>query len=248
MKYFLIILTFFFVGTIFAAQETPAAASERSGGRFRHGGGRRGGNFMEQLKSKYPKETAEIEKLRSSDPEKARSKMRELMRKAGAEMRGAMRPGNFEPRPEQLDAIKAKYPEEFAEYEKLKGSDPEKARGKLHELMKKTFVDDFNGNVKMLRDRNRRAVEYTMLELKRRYPQEMQKIEEMRKTDPDGARRELRKLFAESNMRIPRGMNELNYEYVPANQQQNYRNGMMNRGFPFGGPRMMGPGGWGGRR
>ena len=215
-------------------------------------GGRRGGNFMEQMKNKYPKEYAEIEKLRDSDPEKARDKMRELMRKSMSES-GMMPPGRgfapppaAEPTEEQLKELKAKYPEDIAEYEKLKKSDPEKAKEKLQQLMQKAFGENGAANDKFLRDRNRRANAFVINELKRRYPEKMQEIEKLQATDPDAAREELRKLFAESNLRMPGGQRELNYEYVPP-QQQNNRNWMMNRGgFPFGGGGMMGP--WGGRR
>ena len=44
--------------------------------------------------------------------------------------------------------------------------------------------------------------------------EKLAEIEKMQAVDPDGARRELRKLFAESDMQMPGGMRELNYEYV----------------------------------
>lgn len=265
MRSFFIVL--FMVGSLsltVAAENSDSSASSgtKSGSnsgreRFRGRGGRgsgmmrRGGGFMEQIKKKYPKEFAEIEKLSESDPEKARSKMRDLMRKNMSE-NGMGRRGPFEPATElteeQLKELKVKYPSEFAEYEKLKKSDPEKAKNKLQELMKKAFGENAAANEKFLRDRNRRATSHVIGELKRRYPEKMQEIEKLQKTDPDAARAELRKLFSDADMHMPRGHRELNYEYVPPQQMQNYRNGMMNRGnFPFGGGRMMGPWGRGGR-
>ena len=253
MKYFLLVMLAVCTLTAAAAEGSgERESSERSRGRGRGMmGGRRGGNFMEQMKNKYPKEYAEIEKLRESDPEKARNKMRDLMRKSMSEngmmpLGRGFAPPPAEPSDEQLKELKAKYSEEFAEYEKLKKSDPEKAKEKLQQLMKKAFGENAAVNDKFLRDRHRRANAFVVKELKRRYPEKMQEIEKLQTTDPDTAREELRKLFTEADLRIPGGQRELNYEYVPPQQQQNNRNWMMNRGgFPFGGG-MMGP--WGGRR
>ena len=148
----------------------------------------------------------------------------------------------------QLAIIKGKFPKEFAEYEKLKSSEPEKAKKMLVELMKKTFGEEAVFNPKNLRDRNRRAVGRVMMELKRRHPEKFAEIEKMQAVDPDGARRELRKLFAESDMQMPGGMRELNYEYVdPKLKMQPQQRGGMGGFNPFGGGRM-GGGFWGGRR
>ena len=253
MKYFLSLILAA-VCLAAAADEKNNASSTEQSERGRGRGGRsmrRGGGFMEQIKSKYPKEYAELEKLRESDPDKFHSKMRDLMRKAMPEM-GMMRRGGsapmMEPSEEQLKELKAKYPTDFAEYEKLKKSDEEKAKAKLQDMMKKYIAENGQFNEKNLRDRNRRATAFVMDELKRRYPEKMKAIEDMQQTDPDGARAELRKLFADSEMRMPGGHRELNYEYVPPQQQNNNRpwggGMMMNRGnFPFGGGRM-----WGTRR
>ena len=115
--------------------------------------------------------------------------------------------------------------------------------------MTKTFGAEAVYNPKNLRDRNRRAVSRVMMELKHRHPEKFAEIEKMQATDPDGARQELRKLFAESQMQMPGGMRELNYEYVdPKLKMQQQRGGM--GGFPpFGGRWGGGMGGfWGGRR
>ena len=67
------------------------------------------------------------------------------------------------------------------------------------------------------------------MELKRRYPERFAEIEKLAEADPDAARAELRKLFIESNMRMPSGAGKLNYEYVdPKLQQQFNRPGMRN--------------------
>ena len=215
----------------------------RGGERNGERGGMRRGRFLEQLKEKYPQEVAEIEKLQQSDPAAARTKMFELMRKAGGDrgMRPPRRDGEFmEPTAEQLEAIKSKFPKEFAEYEKLKTSDLEKARTVLGELMRKTFGEQAAGANSNLRDRSRRSVAMLKMELKRRYPERFAEIEKLEETDPDAARAELRKLFAESGMRMPSGARHLNYEYVdPRLQQQFNRPGMNMRNNPYGNRQMM---------
>ncbi len=253
MRYWAIVmLTVCAVAVSTAEDSDSKGGSERSRSRGFRMMGRRGGGFMEQMKNKYPEEYAEIEKLRESDPEKARTMMRNMMRKAMSENgmmppRRGFAPPAPEPSEEQLKALKAKYPEDFAEYEKLKKSDPEKAKEKLQQLMKKAFGENAGADEKFLRDRHRRANAFVIRELKRRYPEKMEAVEKLQQTDPDGARAELRKLFADSDLRIPGGQRKLNYEYIPPQQQQNFRNGMMNRGnFPFGGGGMMRP--WGNRR
>ena len=269
MKYFLGCLLAALLSAAVAADDAPQTGNSDSGsgrGSRRGGfmGGRRGGNFMEQLKKQYPNEVAEIEKLRQENPEQAGVKMRELMSKmrgggfGGGRDRGGMppmaAPAAVEPTAEQLALLKNKFPKEFAEYEKLKSSDPEKAKKLILELMTKTFGAEAVYNPKNLRDRNRRAVDRVMMELKNRYPEKFAEIEKMQATDPDGARQELRKLFAEANMQMPGGMRELNYEYVDPKlkMQQQQRGGMGGfGGGPFGG--RMGGGGfgggfWGGRR
>ena len=111
----------------------------------------------------------------------------------------------------------------------------------------KTFGKEAVFNPKNLCDRNRRAVGRVMMELKRRHPEKFAEIEKMQAVDPDGARRELRKLFAESDMQMPGGMRELNYEYVdPKLKMQLQQRGGMGGFNPFGG--RMGGGFWGGRR
>lgn len=250
MKYFLSLMLAVCCLSLWSDEKSNSSSSDNpERGRSRGWrSGRRGGGFMEQIKKKYPGEYAEIEKLRENDPEKARSKMRELMRKTMPEM-GMMRRGGHGGFPElseeQIKELKTKFPAEFAEYEKLKESDSAKAKEKLRGMMKKYFEENALANDKFLRDRNRRATAHILAELKSRYPEKMQEIEKLQKTDPDAARKELRNLFAEAELTVPSGQKELNYEYIPP-QQQNFRNGMMPRGnFPFGG-RMMGP--WGGRR
>ena len=53
-------------------------------------------------------------------------------------------------------------------------------------------------------------------------------IEKLQKTDPDKARSELRKLFAESKMRMPSGSAELIYEYQKDGNKNTLNRGNMN--------------------
>lgn len=237
MKRILCLISAMLLSAAMAAEENtpPASQGERSGER-RGGerGGRNGmrrGRFLEQLKEKYPAEVAEIEKLQQTDPAAARTKMFELMRKANPQMgrRGMPSQEQMEPTAEQLEEIRKKFPAEFAEYEKLKQGNPEKAKNLLAELMKKTFNELPAVGNSNLRDRSRRSVAMVKMELKRRYPERFAEIEKLAETDPDAARTELRKLFIESNMRMPSGAGKLNYEYVdPRLQQQFNRPGMRN--------------------
>lgn len=132
------------------------------------------------------------------------------------------------PTAEQLETIKAKFPEEFAEYEKLKTEDPAKAEAKIKELMVKTFGEEAYVPEKKLRDRNRKATAIIKIELKKRYPERYAEIEKLQKTDPDKARSELRKLFAESKMRMPSGSAELIYEYQKDGNKNTLNRGNMN--------------------
>ncbi len=219
------------VESVFGADSAPDPASS---GPARQAGddagrssrsGRRGGQFLERLKNQYPTEFAEIEKLRESDPDAAQNKIRELMSKSGFS-RGPMRgmpPGmadrrTAEPDAETLAKLKEKYPDEFAAYEELKKTEPEKAALQLRELLVKAgFADSGKANTPnadlRLRDRGRRTVERVRAELRKRYPERYGAIEILQQTDPDAARRAFRKLFAEAAIPIESGVRQLQYEY-----------------------------------
>ena len=234
------------------AADAPDNSGSQRGERSKRSG-MRGNRMLEQLKAKYPKEVEEITRLQESSPEQARTKFFELMRKAGPEMGfrggfGGRREGrgmrDIELSEAQIAELKNKFPKEFAEYEKLKESDPDKAREKLHALAKKAFGEQQIAQDSIYRDRSRRAVAFVRMELKRLYPERYEEIVKLEKSDPDAARRELRKLFAESNIRIPHGARELNYQYVdPKLNNQFNRPGMMNMRQNYPGGRMLGPGG-----
>lgn len=109
---------------------------------------------LAELKAKFPKEMAEIEELGKTDRRAAFQKIRELAEKAGVkltmpDMGG--RPGmpgrngseDAPPPPprenpmRQLRLLRQKFPEEMAEIDRLRRSDPEAARTKTRDLLKK---------------------------------------------------------------------------------------------------------------
>ena len=110
---------------------------------------------LAELKAKYPKEMAEIEELGKTDRRAAFQKIRELAEKAGIKlfMPGmGGRPGmpgrgngsdDAPPPPprenpmRQLRLLRQKFPEEMAEVDRLRRSDPAAARAKTRELLKK---------------------------------------------------------------------------------------------------------------
>lgn len=243
------------IAILFICSLSGAEDSGSEGRRSRRERGERMGSrrtqMLEDLKSKYPAEVAELEKLRTSDPEAARTKMRELMNKAGMSFPGRnRRPERMAPQinltEEQIKEIKSKLPEEFAEYEKLKASAPEKASVKLMEMAQKVFGEQLF-NRKNLRDRQRRSTAWVKRELARRYPERYAEAEKLSSTDPDGARQLLRKLYKDAGLFVEPGAGELVYEYVDPKNNNNMRNNMMQRNFPmWGGGRMMGPPGWDG--
>ena len=251
------VLTLFTIFSVIAEESAPPAPPQGGWGR----GGRRGpggpggpAQFMNQLRERYPDEVAELERLRESDPEAFRSKMFEFMRRVGPEMgmgRGhraeQMSRRTVEPTAEQLAEIKKKFPEEFAEYEKLKESEPEKARELIINLMRKTFGDQAVDNPKNLRDRNRTAVEQIKVQLKQRYPERYAEIEKLEQANPDAARKALRELYNESGLRIRSGAGEVVYEWV---DPKNPANAPQRGAGQFNGPPgfRMGPGGGGGGR
>ncbi|WP_294481354.1 hypothetical protein [uncultured Victivallis sp.] len=110
---------------------------------------------LAELKAKYPKEMAEIEELGKTDRRAAFQKIRELAEKAGIKlsmpgmggrpgMPGRGNGSDDAPSPpprenpmRQLRLLRQKFPEEMAEVDRLRRSDPAAARAKTRELLKK---------------------------------------------------------------------------------------------------------------
>ena len=99
---------------------------------------------MAELKAKYPKEFAEYEELQKTDRRAAFAKLRELMEKNGEKMNFPGRRENSTPPPpprenqgRKMKELREKYPNEFAEIQKVRSTDPKKAREMTAELLKK---------------------------------------------------------------------------------------------------------------
>ena len=96
---------------------------------------------MEQLKSKFPKECEEIEKLRKDDPRAADEKMRELAKKAGIELPAPPRPRGPKGGPGRdgnpMPELRRRYPEKMRELDRLRRTSPEEYRVQVRELLKK---------------------------------------------------------------------------------------------------------------
>ena len=94
---------------------------------------------MADLKKKYPKEMEEIEALRKTDPRAAFTKLRELMMKEnggkvpGGENRPAMRANQQK----ILKDAQKKYPEDWKEIQRIRKTDPAKARQMTKDLIEK---------------------------------------------------------------------------------------------------------------
>lgn len=97
---------------------------------------------MNQLKTKFPKEFEEIEKLRKENPRAAEEKTRELAKKAGIELPAFNRPREERGRQENrrgenpVAELYRKYPEKMKELEKLKRTSPEEYRQQVRKLLK----------------------------------------------------------------------------------------------------------------
>lgn len=208
-----------------AAQEQPSGEGQGRGGRGR-GGGSSGFEQMrermrqanEQIKEKFPEEYKELEQLESTDRRAASQKRLELARKAGIEMPDFGRGRGGERRPEPQDAqknqleewqkaeeaIKAKFPDEYAAMEKLRETDAAAALVKLRELAEKAEVKlpegDPPGKAVGPRNVSRLAVERANQILQRRYPEEYAEIVKLREEDPDLAREKYRELFQRAGL------------------------------------------------
>ena len=99
---------------------------------------------VKAIKAKYPKEFAEYEELQKTDRRAAFAKLRELMEKNGEKMNFPGRRENSTPPPpprenqgRKMKELREKYPNEFAEIQKVRSTDPKKAREMTAELLKK---------------------------------------------------------------------------------------------------------------
>ena len=101
----------------------------------------------------------------------------------------------FNPRAEAEKKLKAQYPEEYAEIEKLRAE----AEEKLKALAKKANIELPEAP---------KSMEERMADLKKKYPKEMEEIEALRKTDPRASFMKLRELMMKENGgKMPGGEN-----------------------------------------
>jgi hypothetical protein len=267
-------------------QQAQDENSARRGGRNRGSRGDSGGGGFEQLreqirkvdeqlKEKFPEEYKELEKLDASDRRAAFQKRSELAKKAGIEMPefGPRRNGGGDRRPDAAaaeqnaqeewrkaeEAVKEKFPAEFAEYEKLRESDAPAALAKFRELAEKAGVKLPENQPKIIGPRNiaRLAVAFADRILQQRYPEEYAEIVTLREEDPDLARDKYRELFKRAGLnsedikkRIEArsASTRIVQVEVPQNNNTNTNTGNSNRrwGGGMGGMGGMGGGGMGG--
>lgn len=151
-------------------------------------------NVEAKLKEKYPKEFAEIDKLRNE----AETKLQALAKKAGVQL-----PLNPETMRKKMTEIRAKYPKEFEEIDKLRKTDPRAAREKMQEIYRKEGIefpampdrrhDRFGANPNQPSPRRGNPME-KLQQIRAAYPAEMKKLDELRRNDPGRYREEMRKL------------------------------------------------------
>ncbi len=145
-----------------------------------------------ELKAKYPAEYAEIEKQRMA----VENKLEELAKKANVKL-----PATAESIRLKLEELKisGKFKAEFEEIEKLRASNPRAAFEKTRELMTKAGIEMpetgrggrlgsiENGDAVPARSSRVNPMRRIM-ELRRKYPEEMKKLDALRREDPDGYR------------------------------------------------------------
>lgn len=167
------------------------------GGRGGFGGGmmgnRRRTEAENQIKAKFPKEYAEIEKAR----EQAENQLQELAKKADVEL-----PPTQEAMMKKMAAVREKYKTEFDEIEKMRETDPQLARERTMDIYRREGIEmpmmNFGrpgGNRGPEPPQARRGNPMQKLaEIRKAYPEEMKKIMPLRKEDPKKFREEMKKL------------------------------------------------------
>ena len=140
-----------------------------------------------QIKAKFPKEYAEIEKAQ----EQAEAKLQELAKKADIKL-----PPTQEATMKKMAAIREKYKAEFEEIAKLRETDPQAARERMQEIYKREGIDmppmmNFRrqdqrggreGGEKQPPRRGGQDMQKKMKDRQQAYPEEMKKITGATKT------------------------------------------------------------------
>ena len=181
---------------------------EGFGRRGGFGGGRGGFGMMggnqraeaeKQIKEKFPKEYAAIEKTR----EQAEEQLQELAKKADVKL-----PPTQEAMMKKMAAVREKYKAEFEEIRKLWAEDPQAARERTAEIYRREGIEmpmmgmggfrRQEGNSQPQRQPRRgnsgQDLRKKMDQIRKAYPEEMKKIQALREEDPQKFRQEMKKL------------------------------------------------------
>ena len=152
-----------------------------------------------QIKEKFPKEFAEIEKTK----EQAEEQLQALAKKADVKL-----PLTQEAMLKKMAAIREKYKAEFEEINKLRQDDPQAARERINEIYKREGIEmpmmgmgGFrrpDGNSQQQRQPRRgnsgQDMRKKMDQIRKAYPEEMKKLQALREEDPQKFRQEMKKL------------------------------------------------------
>lgn len=181
------------------------------GGNMRGGFGMMGNQRAEaekQIKEKFPKEYDEIVKAR----EQAEEKLQALAQKADVKL-----PLTQEAMMKKMAGIRTKYQAEFEEIRKMRQSDPQGAMERSAEIFRREGIEmprmgrfnapdgDRNGPPQARRGNARQDMQKKIALIRKAYPEEMKKLDELRKEDPGKFREELRKLSRRYDRENPSG-------------------------------------------
>jgi len=152
-----------------------------------------------QIKEKFPKEFAAIEKAK----EQAEEQLQALAKKADVKL-----PMTQEAMMKKMAAVREKYKAEFEEINKLWQEDPQAARERTAEIYKREGIEmpgmgmnfrrpDNNNQANRPQPRRGNAgqdMRKKMEQMRKAYPEEMKKIQALRQEDPQKFREEMKKL------------------------------------------------------
>ncbi len=176
---------------------------------------------QEEAKARYPEDYAEFERLQSTDRRAAMEKLREIASKAGFELPMGGGRGDFRRRTEDnnlelsaewqsvFDQLRAKFPSELSEIEKLFESNYEEAMKRLRELANKAEIELPETPLRIakkrpisIRNGNRLYIWRANKILAKRYPEEYAELEKLRLEDEDIARDKLRSMIKEAGITL----------------------------------------------
>lgn len=158
-----------------------------------------------ELKEKYPAEYAEVEKQRIL----AENKLEDLAKKANVKL-----PATTESVRLKMEELKnsGKFKAEFEEIEKLRADDPRAAFQKTRELMQKAGIEmpqmgrfatggfgrQGNSEAEDISRTPRENPMRRLMDLRKKYPEEMRRLEAARRNDPEAYRKGVMELLKKS--------------------------------------------------